>query len=730
MLHRLAAALTALVFATPVLAATPDVAPLLEGVTEIAAPGSPGSLAVMNDHAAAVIAGKADKDLLAPVVLAAQWEKGRIVAFGHSGYLDADTAAKLDTTRLLINAIRWCAGGKADPRILIAAGNLGELLGKSGFTQVSKLSGDLPAALKTADVVLIGERDLSDADRAALTTFIMSGGGIIAAQTGWGWQQIHNGADMRTNNLNRLLLPAGVNWTDDFAGKSGKSGFAVGPAPAIPSLPAALELLTNSAGKDATRDPALRQAAASATHGVRLLPRDDQTIRPRLAKLLKEHEAALIPADKKPLGAKQPLERFLLAFQFDELRDLPPAQVTVHPAAAGFPGSPTEDARPVTRTVSIDLSVPGWHSLGLYAPAGKVVTVQAAGETKIAKNLSVRIGCHTDHLWHLPSWKRVPEISRAWKMSGEKLDVASSFGGIVYIDVPEKLKGEARFTISGAVESPLFVLGKTSVDEWQSTIRAAPGPWAELQAGKVIVAVPSTAIRNLDDPTEVLQFWDKIVSAQDELACTAGERARPERYVADIQISAGYMHSGYPIMTHLDAADDMVQAARLKAGRWGLFHELGHNHQNSDWTFDGTGEVTVNIFSLYTCETVCGLPMSTGHDAVDKRADRDARAKKHTDTGADFNKWKSDPFLALEMYIQLREAFGWETFHKVFAEYKALPKDQRPKGDEQERDQWMVRFSRASGHNLGPFFAKWGVPTSQAARDSIKDLPGWMPPGW
>ncbi len=51
-------------------------------------------------------------------------------------------------------------------------------------------------------------------------------------------------------------------------------------------------------------------------------------------------------------------------------------------------------------------------------------------------------------------------------------------------------------------------------------------------------------------------------------------------------------------MTHLDAAPRMVDLATLLSkGEWGLFHELGHNHQSAAWTFDGTGEVTVNLFS-------------------------------------------------------------------------------------------------------------------------------------
>jgi hypothetical protein len=47
----------------------------------------------------------------------------------------------------------------------------------------------------------------------------------------------------------------------------------------------------------------------------------------------------------------------------------------------------------------------------------------------------------------------------------------------------------------------------------------------------------------------------------------------------------------------------------------------------------------------------------------------------------------------------------------------------------EKHEQWMVRMSRATGRNLGPFFERWGVPTGEAARASIADLPEWMPAG-
>jgi hypothetical protein len=134
--------------------------------------------------------------------------------------------------------------------------------------------------------------------------------------------------------------------------------------------------------------------------------------------------------------------------------------------------------------------------------------------------------------------------------------------------------------------------------------------------------------------------------------------------------------------------------------------------------------VTCNLFSLHAIDTVCEPKNgSRGHPAVDKPPS----LKAYLEKGADFEQWKKDPFLALHMYVQMEQAFGWDTFKKVFAEYRALPKEQRPKNDDEKRDQWMVRFSRACGKNLGPFFQKWGVPTSEAARASIADLPVWMP---
>jgi hypothetical protein len=100
---------------------------------------------------------------------------------------------------------------------------------------------------------------------------------------------------------------------------------------------------------------------------------------------------------------------------------------------------------------------------------------------------------------------------------------------------------------------------------------------------------------------------------------------------------------------------------------------------------------------------------------------------EYFEAGAPFDKWKGSPFLALTMYMQIRDEFGWQPFCNVHRGYREDPDDALPKNDDEKRDQYMVRMSREVGRDLGPFFDKWGVPVSQAAKDSIADLPVWMP---
>lgn len=92
-------------------------------------------------------------------------------------------------------------------------------------------------------------------------------------------------------------------------------------------------------------------------------------------------------------------------------------------------------------------------------------------------------------------------------------------------------------------------LGETSTSDWQETIRLYPAPWAELAVDNVILTVPADSVRQIQNPETLLSIWDLSMKAVAELAAIPATFPRPERIVADVQISAGkenYIHNMLP----------------------------------------------------------------------------------------------------------------------------------------------------------------------------------------
>ncbi len=723
----LLALMAALSLGTPGQAADGDLDGLLAGVNGLTAPGCiPGPLVVFGPEAFVVVSARTGK-LRAATIGATRYGKGRAVAYGHEGFAHL---ANPSNQRLLVNAVGWLGSGRPNLRVaLFGSDSLAAPVRAAGHTPTVVTEADLRAGLPKADVLLLRVAALDAPQEAALVdavaAFVERGGGVLGHGLGWGWSQLNPGKDLPTQfGGNRLLVRMGLAWSDGYLDPTAPNGVYLTDRSGLDLTQAdrALAALTGQAKLDAG---ATAQAGATLALALRGLPADEPLLLAKLDRLVAEAGTMPVPTAKKPIRVDQPLARLAVIRESERWRHLPPEKVTASPAAADFPGAVLAEAPRVSRSVEIDTAVPGWQSLGLYAPPGEVVEVTLPA-TAAGRGLAVRIGPHTDQNWHHDSWARMPSISLGAPCRAAVTRVANPYGGLVYLDVPGGCKlGRVTARLAGCVEAPLFVNGVTPPALWREKLRALPGPWAELATKKVILTVPSAVVRDLDDPAALMTWWDSVMDATADLVSRPHERQRPERYCTDRQISAGYMHSGYPIMTHLDVAKAFVDLPGLRKGNWGMFHEMGHNHQSGHWTFDGTGEVTVNLFTLYVYEHVCGDPIAK----MDRMHEPKllAREQAFLAKGAPFAEWKSDPFLALRMYVELIEGFGWDALKRVINSYNRSAPADLPKTDDDKRDQWLVRYSREVGRNLGPFFQRWGVPTSPKARDAVKDLPNWLP---
>ncbi len=132
--------------------------------------------------------------------------------------------------------------------------------------------------------------------------------------------------------------------------------------------------------------------------------------------------------------------------------------------------------------------------------------------------------------------------------------------------------------------------------------------------------------------------------------------------------------------------------------------------------FEGTGEVTVNIFTLHAMDVLCGLTPWM-HDWLKGQM---PEAEKYIKNGSKFDEWKQKAGVALFIYAQLAREYGWENYKAIFRKYDEL--NPTLKTNEEKIDYWIMTFSRHVGHNLIPLFQFWGFPVSKTTIDALADL--------
>ncbi|WP_395732955.1 M60 family metallopeptidase [Prosthecobacter sp.] len=705
-------------------------AKILEGVKSVPKAGAPGPVGIWGNMAFPILSAPDKDGVEIAVAAAAGYAKGRVILFGHNSYLAGGEGG--DHAKLMENCVHWAANHKEKLRLGLKGVNAVALYKQHEFN-VETFDKVDKKSLSGYDVVIVNMQGIISAEEgAAVAEYVKGGGGFIGGMTGWAFGQTSGGKDLAVSHgLNQALMPAGVAITDMSAFDQLRSFEARTELPQMMNASEAISAIKKQrdGGPSLTAEQ-MKQGTNAIQIAMAAQPPDRSNLKSAvLAALGSAGADTVVPTAQAPLTAdKHAAQRLRLGMETRVLRLAAGEGVAAHPAHAAFPGQVPAGAPRVSGEIKVTPSIPGWTSTGLYAAAGDTITVTLP-EKLADKGYAVRIGCHSDTLYHLDKWERAPDITRSVPLATATTKTASAFGGLIYIEVPGRAKEEEAFTVAiqNAVPAPLFVLGQDDDAKW-AEIKKRPAPWAELACDKLILSCPTEVARTINNPTQLMEFWKLVVEAQDDVTNQTAERKRPDRIVADVQISAGYMHSGYPIMIPTSAAPEMTTFGKLKFPGWGFYHEIGHNHQRGDFTFDGTGEVTNNVIGMYCYDAVLKKDWLIGHGAISEEA-RKEHIQKIKKASNKWQVWKSEPFTALTTYIQLVQEFGWESWRKYLYSFDDPQFGPAPKGDDERRDQFLVRYSKIANKNLGPFFEAWGIPVSSAAKAEVSKLDPWMPKG-
>ena len=703
---------------------------LLSGVDAIHSGVQPGRM-VSYGPQAYDIAYYEDRISEGPMIAAASWGAGRVVAMPDHQMLNMDNYGDISGA-FYRKGLAWLAQSNAlDIGIVTSSQRVADWLSSEGYTDVSVADdAELPAALEGADVFIppwLGT-SLSVEKEESIGQFIRAGGGLFIADYGvgyiWWW-----GLPVYNAPGNRLLREAGIGFT-------ATNRWDTETLSVVPARTAQIdaEALLAILGGSPPATEGIAQQAAVLLSGIHdILPPDDALVA-RLVAALDTAFEDIMPSPASPVS--DTWEKALLRWELAQLEAMPVDEVQKHRSADRVFGSVPDDAERLTSTLSIDPAISRWHSTGLYLPPGELVEVRIPEEV-VNLGLRVQVSGHTDDLGHLDTWLRMPRVSRSFALDAVGIEVASPFGGALYVDVgSEPLRAPSfEITFEGVVQAPFFILGKTTDEEWLDELRKRPAPYAELVAPNLAISLPSRLIRDLEGLSDLMNFWDGAVALQDQVGMHAHLRTNAERFNVDVQISAGWLHAGYPIQGPVAAANELVDfQGLLERGSWGWLHELGHEAQRrpdkswgwvNPYTFDGSVEVTVNIFTSYVFDQY-GIPARGGWDWTGSQSEVMRQALNGLRGGESYA--SVGVGVKLAMFLQLRDSWGWEAFERLFQGYHDTLPAELPADEAQKRDQFLTRFCAVVGHDLSSFMGEtWGLAFSREALDSVGHLPTWMP---
>ncbi|WP_426940655.1 M60 family metallopeptidase (plasmid) [Bacillus mycoides] len=357
-----------------------------------------------------------------------------------------------------------------------------------------------------------------------------------------------------------------------------------------------------------------------------------------------------------------------------------------------------------------------YEPTGLYASPNEKITILVEG----TQNIQAYIGTFSyDAAWDQDS------LIKSFTLKPGENTIESPNGGMIYFYNPQQ-GGTVRAEITaGGAPTPFFELGKHTQQDLVNMLDTYPNAHAvELKGERVLITASPERVKKYligsnTDPVQLLKKMDESIRIQDRVSGLSEKEADKHyvHFVEDNHSKDYYMYSYSSRTAYVgDAIQHVLDVNDFTKDGWGPWHEAGHQRQQTPWTWDGLGEVTVNIYSM-SVQRAFGSKSRLEKGTYEKAFNYLNKPQSEKD----YNKI-DDVFVKLAMFWQLDLAFGEEFYPKLHQEYRSLSKEELPKNNEEKIQGFIYNTSKVAKQNLLPFFDKWGLVATPETRQKVEAL--------
>jgi len=316
-------------------------------------------------------------------------------------------------------------------------------------------------------------------------------------------------------------------------------------------------------------------------------------------------------------------------------------------------------------------------------------------------------------------------------------------GGLIYVrytkNSPPFFKSNVEFTfLSGFSRVPHYILGINTPVDWKKQLTQFTDTKhvvMESERAMLVYTMEKAMEWKNSDYDKILSTYDVIINAEDQISGLDNKsvvtesdkylvdlnRPRSNKYLV-VEVDHDYLYSTnwrVAVNGKNKEAFGMSFTKNIINKPWGISHELGHHHQQLNWTWESVVEATVNIYSL-----AAERALKISPNNLQKRDDWNLLVRPYLardNTGKNFNDdTQIDVWARLYMFHQLWLAYGDDFYSKL---HKLVRKENVSNLTDTEKFSYFILTAcKVSGSDLTDFFKQWGLIANASTLNVIQGL--------